>query len=316
MNLKILLLFSFVCLVSIHAKDANSAPRTVYAVTWNVGEGDPPGTVKELLGQISSYDVNPDIVIVGLQEVSMNPATAAIKRNTWTKKIDDVLKMTSNYEKVKSESLLGMLLKVYVKVKYGQLFQQEEATIVMTGKGGTFGNKGGVIIKFHLNNQWYCIVNSHLPAHDGKLQDRIRDYKLIEAKRKEFCNKASDYIFWLGDLNFRLMDEKTYDVNKIIGLIKQNKLSDLLQKDELIKAKSNGTIFNGFTEKLIEFAPTFKLKKGQGQYNSERRPAWTDRVLCKSDTSKKITPTLYKSVTSYLESDHYPVQAQFYINDK
>uniref|UniRef100_E2J7A4 Salivary inositol polyphosphate 5-phosphatase n=1 Tax=Triatoma matogrossensis TaxID=162370 RepID=E2J7A4_9HEMI len=316
MNLKILLLFSFVCLVSIHAKDANSAlPRTVYAATWNVGEGDPPGTVKELLGQISSsYEANPDIVIIGLQEVSMNPTTAAIQQSKWTKKIDDALKSSNNYVKVKSESLLGMLLKVYVKVKFGQSFDSEDAATVMTGQGGKFGNKGGVIIKFHLNNQGYCIVNSHLPAHDGKLPERIKDYKLINAKREGFCGKKSDYIFWLGDLNFRLTDEKNLDANKILDLINQNKLTDLLQKDELINNK--GSVFTDFTEKEIKFAPTFKLKKGKGEYKLERRPAWTDRVLWKSDTSKKITSTLYTSVTSYRESDHYPVQAQFFINDK
>uniref|UniRef100_E2J7A3 Salivary inositol polyphosphate 5-phosphatase n=1 Tax=Triatoma matogrossensis TaxID=162370 RepID=E2J7A3_9HEMI len=315
MNLKILLLFSFVCLVSIHAKDANSAlPRTVYAATWNVGEGDPPKSVTQLLGQISNYETNPDIVIIGLQEVSMNPATATIQQNKWTKEIDGVLKSSNNYVKVKSEALLGMLLKVYVKVKFEQSLDSPNATTVMTGQGGKFGNKGGVIIKFHLNNQWYCIVNSHLPAHDGKLQDRIRDYQLINEKRKGFCNKQSDYIFWLGDLNFRLTDEKNLDANKILGLINQNKLTDLLQKDELTNNK--GSVFTDFTEQPITFAPTFKLKKGKGEYKLERRPAWTDRVLYKSDTNKKITTTLYSSVKSYRESDHYPVQAQFFINDK
>nr|ABR27940.1 salivary inositol polyphosphate 5-phosphatase [Triatoma infestans] len=316
MNLKILLSFSFVSVVSIHAKDANLEPRTVYAVTWNAGEEEPPPSLTELLGQISSYDVNPDIVIIGLQEMTMNPTSALLKKNKWTKEIDKVLESNNNYVKVKSESLLGMLLNVYVKVSINKNWNKKKTMTIMTGKGGKFGNKGAVIVTFQLNNQWFCIVNSHLPAHDGKQPERIKDYKLIDAKREKFCKKPSDYIFWLGDLNFRLMDETNYNADKILGLINQNKFGDLLQKDELTDSKNKGSVFTGFTEESIKFAPTFKLKKGKGEYKLERRPAWTDRVLYKSETSKKITPTLYKSVTSYKGSDHYPVQAQFSINNK
>nr|BBA30634.1 Pc29, similar to salivary inositol polyphosphate 5-phosphatase [Panstrongylus chinai] len=315
MKLKILLLFLF---VSLYAKEAPENPRTVYVVTWNVGEENPPGSVKELLGQISSKDeLNPDIIIVGLQEVTMNPIKALKNKlvgDKWSEDIDDILKSNNNYAKIYSESLLGMLLKVYVRIKYKvTLSKEKDATTVKTGVKGFSGNKGAVIIKFKLNELSYCVVNSHLPAHDEKLEERIDDYKTINRERGKFCGN-SDYVFWLGDLNFRL-DESLKD-EKIRELVKQKKFNELLQKDQLKVNHETKEIFGTFNEQEIKFAPTFKLEKGKGEYSKQRRPAWTDRVLYKSDTSKIIKPTLYQSITSYIQSDHYPVQAQFFIANK
>uniref|UniRef100_A0A0P4VLY1 Putative inositol-145-triphosphate 5-phosphatase synaptojanin inp51/inp52/inp53 family n=1 Tax=Rhodnius neglectus TaxID=72488 RepID=A0A0P4VLY1_9HEMI len=321
MNLKILLLCSFVCLVSIHGKAVtNSAdPSTVYAVTWNVGEENPPkqNSLRELLGQISSSDVNPDIVIVGLQEVTMNLAKAAknaVVGDKWTEEIDKLLKNNNDYHKVHSESLVGLLLNVYVKIKYKDAITEKKANVVKTGFKGTVGNKGAVILKYKLNNRWYCIVNSHLPAHDDKVEDRIDDYKIINKERGKLCNTASDYMFWLGDLNFRL-DEKLDD-KTIREKINQRKFDELLKQDQLKVNKETQEIFTNFKEKEITFPPTFKLEKGKGTYSSQRRPAWTDRVLYKSETAKTITPTLYSSIQNYKESDHYPVQAQFFIKQQ
>nr|ABR27973.1 salivary inositol polyphosphate 5-phosphatase [Triatoma infestans] len=314
MNLKILLLFSFASLYAKYSKAAEDNPRSVYVVTWNVAEKDPPGSVKELLGQVSdSSEVNPDIVIIGLQELTMNPVQAVVNnifKDKWSDDFNEILKSRNNYHKVYSESLLGILLKGIVKIKYkDSINKKADATTVKTGLGGMSGNKGAVILKFQLNNRWFCIVNSHLAAHDEKLQERIEDYKTINNKRVDFCNKPSDFIFWLGDLNFRLQED--VEDEKIRNWVQQRKYADLLKLDQLKINKQTKEIFTDFNEKEITFAPTFKLEKGTGTYSTKRRPAWTDRILYKSDTKKNITPTLYKSIESYKHSDHYPVQAQF-----
>uniref|UniRef100_A0A224XSE6 Putative inositol-145-triphosphate 5-phosphatase synaptojanin inp51/inp52/inp53 family n=1 Tax=Panstrongylus lignarius TaxID=156445 RepID=A0A224XSE6_9HEMI len=317
MKLKSLLLYLFVSLVSIHAKDADSGdPRNVYIVTWNVAEEKPPKSLTQLLGQISSNEGNPDIVIVGLQELTMNLVTAAknsVLGDKWSGEIDAFLKQSNNYHKVNSESLLGILLNVYVKIKYKESIKDKKDTTVKTGFKGIAGNKGAVILRFQLNGKQYCIVNSHLPAHDDKLEERIDDYKVINLERAKLCNTKQDYIFWLGDLNFRL-DEKL-DNKTIHEKIKQRKFEELLKQDQLKVNRATQEIFTNFKEGEITFPPTFKLEKGTGQYSSKRRPAWTDRILYKSETGKTITPSLYNSITSYKESDHFPVQAQFYIKE-
>uniref|UniRef100_A0AB38ZEA7 Venom IPPase 1 n=1 Tax=Ectomocoris sp. TaxID=3104572 RepID=A0AB38ZEA7_9HEMI len=315
MKSTIILLSFTVIIATIFA--VNEKQITVHVATWNVNEKKPSGDLDKLLGQLSN-DPNerPDVVIVGLQEVTMSLHKAIsnyFRTDRWSKDIEETLS-PRNYVKVKLGTLVGIVLNVYVKLDHAWTLDDVEVERVMTGFGGLYGNKGGVVIRFRLYGQSFCVVNSHFHAHDEELDERIEDYQEIDKQRAEHCKNPSDYIFWLGDLNFRIEEDAKLTASKIQNVILKGEFNELLEKDQLLVTKKSGRIFNGYNEAPITFRPTFKMvPDGGGLYNLKRRPAWTDRILYKTESDKTITPVLYKSIESYHHSDHYPVQGEFKI---
>ncbi|KAF8927489.1 hypothetical protein BGZ58_010359 [Dissophora ornata] len=116
---------------------------------------------------------------------------------------------------------------------------------------------------------------------------------------------SCDYIFWTGDLNYRLdlsqsdgslskkkkkaklseemLSESTMpDLNasEIVHAIEQGHLRQLYSHDQLSAQRKTMNVFRGFHEAPLAFPPTYKFKMGSDQYSiSKRVPAWTDRVL-------------------------------------
>lgn len=87
--------------------------------------------------------------------------------------------------------------------------------------------------------------------------------------------------------------------------------TSLLKNDQLLIAKENHRIFQGYQEAPIKFRPTYKYDPGTSNWDSSekcRLPAWCDRVLWKSDTTNCIE---YTSIMSMMMSDHKPVIAKF-----
>ena len=79
------------------------------------------------------------------------------------------------------------------------------------------------------------------------------------------------YIFWVGDLNFRL-EENTYSHEQIVELIKGNQKSNreaLLQKDTLNQERKKGTAFQELEENPPTFPPTYKFKIGTDTYDTK-----------------------------------------------
>ena len=113
---------------------------------------------------------------------------------------------------------------------------------------------------------------------------------------------------WLGDLNFRLTDP-SLSAEAIRSKVARNETRELFFRDELTLAKSTRVAFEGFQEMDVGFAPTFKFVPGTHEYNTKRRPAWTDRVLYLP--SSDLAPLSYQSLPQYTISDHKPVVADF-----
>ncbi|KAF9584123.1 hypothetical protein BGW38_007501 [Lunasporangiospora selenospora] len=117
---------------------------------------------------------------------------------------------------------------------------------------------------------------------------------------------SCDYIFWAGDLNYRLdlaqsdgslKQKKTpapkhpqdllsqstppdMTVSDIVHTINQGYFRQLYSHDQLSAQRKTLNVFRGFHEAPLAFAPTYKFKKGTNQYDIGKRvPAWTDRVL-------------------------------------
>lgn len=172
-----------------------------------------------------------------------------------------------------------------------------------------------------------CLVNSHLAAHDHMLEERISDYQRIKDATK-FSVKVSqsiyehDYVFWFGDLNFRLYkgeESENLSPEEIREMIHKDQLKDLLKKDQLSIAMCEGRAFSELVERLPQFPPTFKFEPGTSEYDMKRRPAWCDRILYKAknkilkNCSLQLEQISYKSHPSYKISDHKPVSSEFRI---
>jgi hypothetical protein len=190
------------------------------------------------------------------------------------------------------------------------------------------------------------IATGHLAAHVKNVDARNGDFKRIiseleaqapprflRPKRNpdgspSDCDgshllNSMDHVFFAGDLNYRIDLPREY-VERCIIDIKDNQLNDrhkevdglmnkLLRRDQLLQTIASGRAFSQFSEGKITFLPTFKFDKGTQNYDTshkQRVPAWTDRILFRSNKVKVLE---YQSVPDALHSDHRPVFGTFQV---
>jgi inositol-1,4,5-trisphosphate 5-phosphatase len=299
-----------------------------YIVTWNVGTQYPDDiALHDLLGLEGNPKNDhhaPDFFICGFQEVNAQPQnliTNFFYQDPWVQKLKQLLK-PRDYVVVKTEQMQGLLLTIFTKRKHLMHVRDVETDYIRTGFGGVWGNKGGISIRLNAYGCSVCIVNSHLAAHDHMLDQRISDYQRIVEATKYSVKVNSDifshdYVFWFGDLNFRLQgDEPPEDIR---AMVNQEKFSDLLRKDQLMLVMCENKAFSQLVERSPQFPPTFKFVPGTNDYDMKRRPAWCDRILYKNKPKSLKNVTLemeqmsYKSHPNYTLSDHKPVTSEFKI---
>lgn len=75
------------------------------------------------------------------------------------------------------------------------------------------------------------------------------------------------YVFWMGDLNFRLVEEFEKTSEEIDRMIEKKDLKTLFNFDQLRYVMHRGEAFSELTEKDPEFPPTFKFSVGSSSYN-------------------------------------------------
>lgn len=306
-------------------KPSSLTPFSVYFVTWNVATKAPVEDLKFVLGLNSEPTKSnlPDLYAIGLQEVSARPQAVLLDslwESPWVKEFRSVL-CQHNFVKIQAIRLQGLVLMLFIQRHHLVYLQDVQTDYTRTGLGGVWGNKGAVTIRLNMCGCSICIVNSHLAAHDVEIKQRIDDYNTIvdsqHFKHPETENILfHDYIFWMGDLNFRL-DE--YTVDDVISRLHENNLDVLLKKDQLRTVMQDGLAFSELSEGRILFPPTYKFTVGTNQYDCNRKPGWTDRILHKVNAevydhvTLEATQLSYDSHELYCQSDHKPVTAHFKI---
>ena len=146
-----------------------------------------------------------------------------------------------------------------------------------------------------------------------------------------------DYVFFAGDMNYRIDSTKEKVEAKLLShfghwsapqrqsLIIQSEISDFTRpdaedtdgddtglrwmndRDQLTKSRRAGHIFRGFEEGPVSFKPTFKFDKFSNNYDTSKKqrvPSWCDRVLFKPNQTTLLE---YDSVGNAIHSDHRPV---------
>ena len=109
-----------------------------------------------------------------------------------------------------------MSLCVFIKKNYINYVKNIEVISKPTGIGNIIGNKGGIMIAFRIHETSFCFISCHLAAHhSNELLRKANYHDLIKSMRlgvKEIeATFQYDYVFWMGDLNFRIDRQKFFN---------------------------------------------------------------------------------------------------------
>ncbi|XP_063618545.1 inositol polyphosphate 5-phosphatase E isoform X1 [Cydia splendana] len=312
----------------------------IFVGTWNMNGQAPP---KELADFIFPNQVKhvPDIFAIGTQE-------SYSERTEWEITIQEVL--GPSHLLLHSYYLGTIHLTVFIRRDLIWFCSLPEDASLSVRPGTAFRTKGAVAISFALFGSTFLFVTAHLTAHQEKVKERVSDIKRIiraidlpknlpcRHKSKDVTNNF-DYVFWCGDLNFRLGEPRT----AVLRWIEQTEFPlphhlphGLLHADQLTAVLEDGAAFRDFREAPITFPPTYKYDPGSQQFDTsskQRAPAYTDRILFKARTmtgnssafsvisglrrlsavpvQSGLKCELYNSVQSICTSDHKPVWGLF-----
>lgn len=155
---------------------------------------------------------------------------------------------------LKSRDLVGIFMVMFVKEPFVKRIKRLESEEVKTGLGGKLGNKGGVVIRFSVDDSSVCLINVHLESGQKNTVDRLKNIQEIHQRllsNKKDCEY--DYRVFMGDMNFRislpnsdarlLLDK--YENSKkhskqeaqlvLRELLKEDQLNQLKEKSEYLK---------------------------------------------------------------------------------
>ena len=246
-------------------------------MTWNVAGIEVPNDLFPLFNSKTLDKV--DILAIGVQECGL------WKVKDWMKHLQKLLNYYG-FRNVEITNMFQMFLLVFIKSELYPLIDEVSLETKPMGFAHLVGNKGGMVISFTLAGYRFSIVNCHLAPKPHKVLERNKHAKTLVKSIKvgnghcEF-DTESDYVFWMGDLNYRV----DYIFKEVIEEISKNNLQFLLSKDQLIRQKQQNQIFSDYQEAEINFWPTYRRVKGTDEYSNKKdqSPSWCDRVLVKSE---------------------------------
>ncbi|RCV24980.1 hypothetical protein SETIT_5G129900v2 [Setaria italica] len=229
-------------------------------------------------------------------------------------------KSRSPFVRIVSKQMVGIFLTVWVRRGLRKCVQNLKVSTVGVGAMGYIGNKGAVSVSMSIYQTMFCFVCCHLAAGEkpGDVHKRNADVQEIHRRTRfpapgdqQLLRDIHDHdrIFWLGDLNYRL--DVSYE--RAHELISTKSWSKLAETDQLKRELKKGRAFDGWTEGVLEFAPTYKYEVGSGRYTGDehrggrRTPAWCDRVLSYGNGLRLLG---YRRSELAL-SDHRPVTATY-----
>lgn len=103
----------------------------------------------------------------------------------------------------------------------------------------------------------------HRDRRDAEYREILRSLK-IGKKGFDLTNQF-DFMFWCGDLNYRV----DMPFSESLELISQNRIHDLRLKDQLLQSQKENKAFVGFEEMDITFPPTYRYNRGDLTYSHE-----------------------------------------------
>ncbi|KAH0879596.1 hypothetical protein HID58_066990 [Brassica napus] len=226
------------------------------------------------------------------------------------------------YLRIVSKQMVGVFLTVWVRRSLRKHISNLSVSTVGVGIMGYIGNKGSVSVSMSIYQTPFCFLCSHLSSGEKDTDHQKRNDDVREIHRRTLFHPHSssasvlprsirdhERVIWLGDLNYRinLSYEKTHE------LIARKEWQRLLENDQLSNEMRKGNVFEGWSEGVLCFPPTYKYEIDSENYigddpeSGKRRPAWCDRVIWKGKGMKLLS---YRRNEIKL-SDHRPVTATF-----
>lgn len=333
---------------NVNAKKPLAPSESAQLVQWLQGS-DSDGTLPDIvaLGFQEVVDLNAVNVVV-----NSNPS--AQRSAAWEEVLLTALNQhlaagggvspDRQYKIVKERHLVGILLLVFVRLDHVDHVRDQDGATAGVGIMGMMGNKGGAAIRLTFYGSSLCFCCAHLAAHRENVTGRNADYQNILSKI-EFGVSASssscydgsssecvasnslagsgsvgilshDFVFWLGDLNYRIQDDVAMDEVFRLSEGGPTHWAKLWSHDQLNIERRRGNVLKGFEEGPLQFAPTYKFQAGTSVYEKRpekklRAPAWCDRILWKAKTPGHVELLSYNAVPALDLSDHKPVHAFF-----
>lgn len=300
---------------------------TIFVGTWNMNGHSPPKELNDFVLPISMEHV-PDILSFGTQE-------STSERFEWEASLQETI--GPSHLLFHSISLGTLHLATFIRRDLIWYVSIPEESSLSVRPGTAFRTKGAVATSFMVFGTSFLFVTAHLTAHEEKVKERLSDVKkivhcmdlpkLIPCKNKsQDITQNFDYVFWFGDLNFRLATPRA----KVLDWLSKTSFPlpahlphGCMHHDQLCSVLADGAAFRGFNEAKITFPPTYKYDPGTQNFDSSsknRTPAYTDRILYKQKNSRRFSGALenpplqcliYDSVPSITTSDHKPVWGVF-----
>lgn len=255
----------------------------------------------------------PDVVAIGTQE-------SYSERFEWEVSLQETL--GPSHLLLHSAALGTLHLAVFIRRDLLWFCSVAEEASYSVRPGTAFRTKGAVAVAFMLFGTSYLFITSHLTAHMEKVKERIQDIKKIVRSldlpkilpirhKSKDVTQNFDYVFWSGDLNFRLSQPR----DEVLQWVSEQEfplpLPHSLHSDQLKAIIAEGSVFRDFEEGPITFPPTYKYDPGTQMFDSshkQRTPAYTDRILYKCRSGRGVLQCLlYSSAPSICTSDHKPV---------
>ncbi|KAG8077735.1 hypothetical protein GUJ93_ZPchr0007g5208 [Zizania palustris] len=292
--------------------------------TWNVAGKLPPNdlAIQEWL----DMEEPADIYVLGFQEiVPLNAGNIfGAEDNRPVTMWEDIIRETLNKispDKPKYKCHSDPPSPLRFKPSDDSLAMEDE--LISVGAMGYIGNKGSIAVSMSIYQTPFCFICCHLTSGEKDGDGLKRNADVQEIHRRTIFNPVSEVsmpktiydherIIWLGDLNYRinLSYEKTHE------FISVKDWNGLFQNDQLKRELKKGGLFDGWTEGVISFPPTYKYKVNSEKYTSDepksgrRTPAWCDRIL---SFGKGMRLLAYRTVDIRL-SDHRPVTAVYTVD--
>eukprot|EP01059_Diplonema_ambulator_P013337 TRINITY_DN23878_c0_g1_i1.p1 TRINITY_DN23878_c0_g1~~TRINITY_DN23878_c0_g1_i1.p1 ORF type:complete len:873 (+),score=250.20 TRINITY_DN23878_c0_g1_i1:41-2620(+) len=314
--------------------------------TWNV-QGARQNEVSSLVKWVQGKR-GADVVVLGMQEVGSS------RSDGWIDRLDKEL-LTFDFVKVISKFKVNLVTAVYVAARH--LPHVHNTDREKTRVSHAFSGKGALAIRFTMYSKRFLFINCHLDHSIKSSEKRDSNYQAVlneieigppkhcsvdpvvnlterSSFEDEIISPASgrstsideseigkhDYVFWFGNLNYRV----SASADEVLGLIARKKYSEILKYDQMSVTMKHGTGFAGFEEAPITFPPTYKYFKDKDAYDCSKRsgvkrvPSYTDRVLWSClpakprqaflpPESNKVLPLKYKAYKEYRASDHRPL---------
>jgi hypothetical protein len=209
-------------------------------MTWNTG-GFPSTNFDDYFIDFKDFfATKSDIFVICLQEIVELNATQIVssdpeKRVFWDNILLELIHdyfQPGEYVQLVSNQLVGASLSVFVRSNLVDEIKNVEISSLKTGFGGMTGNKGSVGIRLDVSGNSLCFIGSHFTAGQNASNERVREFlsvkqDLVFPKGKRIM--AHDFIFWLGDFNFR----NDCDAVTARDLAQRKVIQDLIKYDQV-----------------------------------------------------------------------------------